>query len=263
MAVTVWRIMTARRYLCRWSFPANSFESNPPRERKNLFADVWNRSWKPLPSAWRPPARTLGAAEAASTSTCRMKRRSAIKTQILRETLGRIGRIQWAGPIADACVAAIRLPESRAMEIAREAGRRGGGIRGSATSKQAARGCAPWTNARFFRRASRKHSRNCARSWLKRKILSAIDEVEAFADSADEKILLNLSAERLTDSPESIASALRESLPNVESILIQDRRADKFELFGPGYLSYSAARNSLPRRPSFVFSGQPVSDRDD
>jgi tRNA/tmRNA/rRNA uracil-C5-methylase (TrmA/RlmC/RlmD family) len=33
---------------------------------------------------------------------------------------------------------------------------------------------------------------------------------------------------------------LRESLPNVESILIQDRRADKFELFGPGYLTYSA-----------------------
>ena len=72
------------------------------------------------------------------------------------------------------------------------------------------------------------------------KVLSAIDEVEAFADSADEKILLNLSAERLTDSPESIAAALRDSLPNAESILIQDRRADKFELFGPGYLTYSA-----------------------
>ena len=55
------------------------------------------------------------------------------------------------------------------------------------------------------------------------KILSAIDEIEAFADSSDEKILLNLSADRLTDSAESIAAALRESMPNVESILIQDR----------------------------------------
>jgi 23S rRNA (uracil1939-C5)-methyltransferase len=76
------------------------------------------------------------------------------------------------------------------------------------------------------------------------KLLSAIDEIEAFADSADEKVLLNLSAERLADSPESISSALREALPHVESILIQDRRADKFELFGPGYVTYSAGGSS-------------------
>jgi 23S rRNA (uracil1939-C5)-methyltransferase len=72
------------------------------------------------------------------------------------------------------------------------------------------------------------------------KVLSAVDEIEAFTDSNDEKILLNLSAERLNDSPESIAAALRESMPNVESILIQNRRADKFHLAGPGYLTYAA-----------------------
>ena len=73
------------------------------------------------------------------------------------------------------------------------------------------------------------------------KSLPAIDEIEAFADSADEKILLNLSAERLTGSAEAIASSLRQAIPNVESILVQDRRADKFELFGPGYIDYSVA----------------------
>jgi 23S rRNA (uracil1939-C5)-methyltransferase len=31
----------------------------------------------------------------------------------------------------------------------------------------------------------------------------------------------------------------------VESILMQDRRADKFELFGPGYLTYSAGGSSF------------------
>jgi 23S rRNA (uracil1939-C5)-methyltransferase len=72
------------------------------------------------------------------------------------------------------------------------------------------------------------------------KILSSIDEIEAFADSNDEKILLNLSAERLADSPESIAAALRESVPNVDSILIQDRHTDTFHLAGPGYLTYTA-----------------------
>ena len=121
------------------------------------------------------------------------------------------------------------------MENARQAGRRRRTQPGSATSKRAARGCAPWTNAPFFRRALPKHFAQLRALIAQSKILSAIDEMEAFADSADEKILLNLSAERLTDSAESIASALREAMPNVESILIQDRRADKFELFGPGY----------------------------
>jgi 23S rRNA (uracil1939-C5)-methyltransferase len=73
------------------------------------------------------------------------------------------------------------------------------------------------------------------------KALSAIDEIEAIADSRDEKILLNLSADRLTDPPESIASALRDSLPQLESILIQDRHADNFHLSGPGYLTYTAS----------------------
>jgi 23S rRNA (uracil1939-C5)-methyltransferase len=72
------------------------------------------------------------------------------------------------------------------------------------------------------------------------KVLGPIDEIEAFADSSDEKILLNLSAERLSVPPESIESALREAVPSVASILIQDRRADTFHLSGPGYLTYEA-----------------------
>jgi len=35
-------------------------------------------------------------------------------------------------------------------------------------------------------------------------------------DAADEKILLNLSSERLTDSPEVIAANLRAALPGVD-----------------------------------------------
>src|SRR5262249_47076897 len=69
--------------------------------------------------------------------------------------------------------------------------------------------------------------------------------IEAFADSADEKVLLNLSAERLDGadqaSLESIAAELRKAVPSAESILIQDRKADRFELFGQGFLTYTAA----------------------
>ena len=111
----------------------------------------------------------------------------------------------------------------------------------SGTSKREARGSAPWTKCAVLSpRLADTLAKLRGLMAQQTKILSDIDEVEAFVDCADEKVLLNLSAERLADSPESIAAAVRAAVPNMESVLIQDRRADKFELFGPGFLSYSA-----------------------
>ena len=161
------------------------------------------------------------------------------KSQILRETLGRTGRIQWTGPI-----------ETHASPPYGYRNRAQWKVRGKPD------GATETPGIGYFEAGS---ARLCSvdecsilsprlaetfeqlRALLaKSEILSAIDEIEAFADSTDEKILLNCSAARLTDSAESIAAALREAVPSAESILIQDRKADKFELFGPGFLTTSA-----------------------
>jgi 23S rRNA (uracil1939-C5)-methyltransferase len=161
------------------------------------------------------------------------------KTEILRETLRRIGRIQWAGPIETHSSPPFGYRNRAQWKLrGKQDGMAGptgiGYFEAGSTRLCAVDECAILSPrlAEIFAQLRALVAQS--------KALSAIDEVEAFADSDDEKILLNLSAERLSESPESIAAALRESLPNVESILIQDRRADKFELFGPGYLSYSA-----------------------
>ena len=160
------------------------------------------------------------------------------KTEILRETLGRIGRVRWDGPIATHASPPFGYRNRTQWKI-----------------RTAQDGSAAPSGIGYFEAGS---TRLCAvdecailsprlgetlaklRTLVAGKTLSAIDGIEAFADAADEKILLNLSSERLSESPESIASALRAALPWVESILVQDRRADKFDLFGPGYLPYAA-----------------------
>ena len=161
------------------------------------------------------------------------------KTEILRETLGRTGRIQWTGPI-----------ETHSSPPFGYRNRAQWKVRG----KQDAAAAAPGIG--YFEAGS---TRPCAVNECSilsprlaeaferlqtivatSKILSSIDEIEAFGDSTNDKILLNLSAEKLTDSAESIASALRQAIPFAESILVQDRRADTFELSGPGYLTYAA-----------------------
>jgi 23S rRNA (uracil1939-C5)-methyltransferase len=161
------------------------------------------------------------------------------KTEILRETLGRIGRIQWTGAIETHASPPFGYRNRAQWKLRANpegsAGSAGIGYFEMGSTKL----CAVTECTILSPRLADTFSR-LRQLVAQGKILTAIDEIEAFADSSDEKILLNLSAERLGDSPESIAAALRESVPNVESILIQDRRADTFHLSGPGYMTCAA-----------------------
>jgi 23S rRNA (uracil1939-C5)-methyltransferase len=160
------------------------------------------------------------------------------RTEILRETLGRIGRVQWDGPIAAHASPPFGYRNRTQWKIAtvQESGQEVSGIgyfEAGSTRLCAVDECAILSPrlAETFAKLRTLVAAN--------KSFSSIDEIEAFADAADEKILLNLSGERLTDPAETIAAALRQAIPYAESILIQDRKADKFELFGPGYMTYS------------------------
>ena len=67
-----------------------------------------------------------------------------------------------------------------------------------------------------------------------------IQEIEAFADSADEKIALNVAFEKFPKPAADLASAFREALPQIDSLLLLDQKKDRFELTGPGYLTHEA-----------------------
>jgi 23S rRNA (uracil1939-C5)-methyltransferase len=166
------------------------------------------------------------------------------KAEILRETLGRIGRIQWTGAIETHASPPFGYRNRAQWKLrTNQAGSAGSAAIGY-FEMGSTRLCDVTECSILSPRLAETFS-GLRRIALQGKDLSSIDEIEAFADSSDEKILLNLSAERLTDSAESIATALSQSLPNVESILIQDRRADKFHLEGPGYLTYEVGGNSF------------------
>ena len=167
------------------------------------------------------------------------------KAEILRETLGRIGRIQWTGAIETHMSPPFGYRNRAQWKLRSNQEGAAGGAGIGYFEMGSTKLCAVTECTILSPRLADTFSR-LRQLVTQGKVISAVDEIEAFADSNDEKILLNLSAEHLADSPESIADALRESLPNVESILIQDRRADKFHLAGPGYLTYTAG--STPYR---------------
>jgi 23S rRNA (uracil1939-C5)-methyltransferase len=65
-------------------------------------------------------------------------------------------------------------------------------------------------------------------------------EIEAFADSADEKIALNVAFKEYPRPAADLAASLRAALPQVESLLLLDQKKNRFELSGSGFLEHAA-----------------------
>lgn len=219
--------------------PGELVRIEPGARKKKFVRGRLEQVVEPSPERIAAPCRYFGRCGGCQYQHMPYEAQLRYKTDILRETLGRIGRIQWAGPIEthssppfeyrNRAQWKVRTPQEGASSPSGI-----GYFEAGSTRLCAVEECSI-LSPRLAETLAKLRTL-VAQS----KTLSAIDEVEAFADSADEKVLLNLSAERISGSSEAIASALREAMPHVESILIQDRRADKFELFGPGYLTYSA-----------------------
>jgi 23S rRNA (uracil1939-C5)-methyltransferase len=211
-----------------------------PAERKKKFVrGRLERVVEPAPERVAAPCPYFGRCGGCHYQHIPYDAQIRYKTEILRETLSRIGRVRWDGPIEAHASPPFGYRNRTQWKIrtAQEGSAAPAGIgyfEAASTRLCAVDECAI-LSPRLGETLAKLRTLVTAGETL-----SSIDEIEAFADAADEKILLNLSAERLTESPDAIASALRAALPWVESILVQDRRADKFELFGPGYLSYSA-----------------------
>ena len=72
------------------------------------------------------------------------------------------------------------------------------------------------------------------------KLPAGIQEIEAFADSADEKIALNIAFEAYPKPAAELSEFFRKELPKIESLLLLDQKKDRFELTGPGYLIHQA-----------------------
>ena len=67
-----------------------------------------------------------------------------------------------------------------------------------------------------------------------------MQEIEAFVDSKDEKVALNVAFERFPETCGRTRCDVSEALPQLESLLLLDQSKDRFELTGPGYLMHEA-----------------------
>ena len=156
------------------------------------------------------------------------------KSEILRETLSRLGKVIWEGEITTHASPPYGYRNRAQWKIAPgPGGRRALGYFQAGTRRLCAVNVCPILSPRL-RETLGVFSRLTDAGALP----AGLREVEAFADDADDKVMLNLSFDALDDSVTAVTNVIRAELPGAESFLLHIARGDRFELDGPGYLTY-------------------------
>lgn len=156
------------------------------------------------------------------------------KKEILRETLSRLGGVQWTGPIQEHTAQPYGY-RNRAQWAYRDAMPRAFGYFLPESAHILPIDQCPVLSPRLSETFGQLQE--FARS---NSLPPGILEIEAFADGADEKIALNVAFERFPKPPKAVAGEFKAALPALESLLMLDQSKNRFELEGPGYLLQKA-----------------------
>jgi 23S rRNA (uracil1939-C5)-methyltransferase len=157
-----------------------------------------------------------------------------LKKEILRETLRRIGGIQWAGEIVEHTAQPYGY-RNRAQWVVRRGMPRALGYYLPESSTIIPVDVCPVLSPALAQ--TFLTLQDMARSG---KLPGEVKEIEAFTNSTDKKIALNVAFSNFAKPPAELSSLFKEALPALESLLLLDQKTNRFELTGPGYLTHEA-----------------------
>lgn len=157
-----------------------------------------------------------------------------LKSEILRETLLRLGGIRWKGAITEHTAAPYGY-RNRAQWAVRKGRPRAIGYFLPETSV-----VLPIDECAVLSPSLAEVFSQLQEMTRSGSLPVGVQEIEAFADSSDEKVALNIAFEKFPKPVEQLTAILRGAIPRLESLLLLDQKKNKFELSGPGYLFQEA-----------------------
>ena len=221
--------------------PAERVSAEPVEQKKKFVRARMERVLDPSPERVAPRCPHFGVCGGCDYQHAPYESQLRYKAAILRETLGRIGRIEWPGEITEHASPPWGY-RNRAQWKVRS-------IEDGAGAEKLAIG--------YFRAGSTAlcDVEDCQiLSPLLLKTLLALRgalaagklprelrEIEAFAGANDSKLLLTATFARFPKKAEEAAKSFREIAPEIESLLFHDPGRDRMELDGPGFLDYQSS----------------------
>jgi 23S rRNA (uracil1939-C5)-methyltransferase len=156
------------------------------------------------------------------------------KKDILVETLSRLGGIRWNGEVREHSAAPYEY-RNRAQWAVRSAMPRAIGYFLPESSQIVPIDECPVLSPLLARTFHQLQDITRSNS-----LSGQVHEIEAFADSNDEKLALNIAFHEFEQGPAALIKFFKDALPQLESLLLLDQKKDRFELSGPGFLSHKA-----------------------
>jgi 23S rRNA (uracil1939-C5)-methyltransferase len=161
-------------------------------------------------------------------------RQLKLKIEILRETLARMGGVQWTGEITPHTAEPLHY-RNRAQWAVSNANPRALGY------------YLPESNAIVPIDHCYVLSPQLADTFARLQELTRsgalppeVLEIEAFADSTDSKIALNVAFKEFRNPVAELTKLFHGAVPALDSLLLLDQKKNRFELSGPGYLIQEA-----------------------
>ena len=157
-----------------------------------------------------------------------------LKTEILRETLSRLSGVKWDGEIRAHSAEAYGY-RNRAQWAYRDALPRAFGYFLPESAHIVPIDQCPVLSPGLTKVFGQLQELARANS-----LPPGILEIEAFMDSEDAKLALNVAFERFSKPVKDLINDFKTALPQLESLLLLDQSKNRFELSGPGYLTHQA-----------------------
>jgi len=242
--------------------PGERVDAAPVEEKKKFVRARLSKALTASPERIAPPCPHFGNCGGCDYQHIPYELQLRYKTEIFRETLRRLGHIDWPGEITAHASPAWGY-RNRAQWKVRPLKNMStdGGDAGGKTSRAngSSNGTAEVPNLEigYFRANSTALCavENCAilsplllKTFLSlREALAAgvfprtLREVEAFSDSADSKLILTATFAGFPSRAAELAEKIRTIVPELESLLFFDPTRERMELFGPGFLEYEAS----------------------
>jgi 23S rRNA (uracil1939-C5)-methyltransferase len=215
-----------------------------PVERKRKFVRAkMERVLDPSPERIAPPCPYFGACGGCDYQHIPYEAQLRFKTEILRETLRRIGRIDWPGEI----VAHASPPwgyRNRAQWKIRPGEQAANGavnlrigyFRANSTALCAVEECAILSPPLL-------KALQALREALAAEVPRSLREIEVFAGYDNSQFLLTATFAGFPPAAGKLAEGFRDVLPNITSLLFHDPACERMELFGPGFIEYKTSRH--------------------
>lgn len=235
-------------YFVPFVLPGEQILARPVDPRKNFVRAQIAQILQPSPERATPPCPYFTACGGCQYQHIDYPRQVAAKRDILLETLSRLGRLQWDGPV--------ELHTSQPFGYRNRAQWKVRPVYSDGPGNEEGKASLALG---YFRAGSNQLCAvdECAvlvpplgqaLAALQAEIATggmppSLHEIAAFA-SPDGGLLLNVSLAELPNSPQRLIRRFREAVPAARSVLLQETAGERMELDGPGYLQYEVAGTS-------------------